>query len=156
MPSEKKSKIPYIFVGFFAVVIVVNFLYIYVAKKTWSGLVTTDSYHKGLHYNDTLKQAEEQRKLGWKVEVSFRPISEGRALIFVSLKDERLQTIPNAEIYVKFKRPAQEGLDFSQPIKFEGGVYTADVTFPLKGQWDLEILVIKDQKRFVQEERRVI
>ena len=154
--KQKKSKIPYIFFGFFAVVFVVNFFYIYVAKKTWSGLVTTDSYQKGLHYNDTLKQAEEQKKLGWNLEVKFKHQYDNKGAIFFSLKNEKFQTIQDAEIYIDFKRPAQEGMDFSRQVKFADGVYQTEVEFPLQGQWDFTTLVIKDGQRFVQEERRVI
>ncbi|MBP7709681.1 MAG: FixH family protein [Rickettsiales bacterium] len=157
MTTEKKSKIPYIFVAFFAVIFLVNFGYIYIAKKTWSGLVTTDSYKKGLNYNDTLKQEEQQKKLGWRVEAKFNHSHANKGSVWVSLKDSKFRTIPDAQIFIEFKRPAQEGMDFSRQISFNDGVYKTAVEFPLQGQWDFSMLIVaKDQTRFSKVERHLI
>ena len=66
MSEQKKSKIPYIFFIFFAVIFAVNFSYIYVSQKTWRGLATEDAYHKGLNYNQVLEEEKKQKELGWK------------------------------------------------------------------------------------------
>ena len=52
---KKSSKIPYFFIIFFVVFVSVDFLYIFVANKTWRGVVSSDSYHKGLDYDQILK-----------------------------------------------------------------------------------------------------
>lgn len=152
----KKSKIPYIFVGFFAVVFLVNFFYIYIANKTWRGVATTDAYQKGLNYNDTLKQAEVQKNLGWNVGMKFRHKYDNKITLFIDLTDNKFRTIPDAQIYVDFKRPTQEGMDFSQEIKFENGVYKADIELPKQGQWDVSILAVKGTARFAHTERQII
>jgi nitrogen fixation protein FixH len=157
MTTDKKSKIPYIFVAFFGVILLVNLGYIYIAKKTWSGVFTADSYQKGLNYNDILKQEEQQKKLGWIVESKFNYSYENKGSISVSLKDSKFRTIQDAQIIIEFKRPAQEGMDFSRQIIFKDGVYKTEVEFPLQGQWDFSILVIaKDQTRFSKVERHLI
>ena len=157
MSTEKKSKIPYIFFGFFAVIFLVNFFYIYVAKKTWSGVVTEDSYQKGRDYNETVKQEAQQKRLGWKVSADFNRKNEGKGTIFISLEDDKGRTIPDATIFVNFKRPAQSEKDFSKTVNYADGTYRADVEFPLQGQWDFAMVAMsKDNKRFEQVERHFI
>lgn len=154
--SDKKSKIPYFFFAFFAVTIAVNVLYIYISKQTWSGLVTTDGYKKGLNYNETLQQEEAQKKLGWSVEVDFAPKYDNKFTIIFKLRDKNHRLINDAEILVDFKRPASEGIDFSRQIRLVDGTYQSDIDFPAKGQWDMSIMVISGQNKFAKLERRFI
>ncbi|MFM9847952.1 MAG: FixH family protein [Hyphomicrobiaceae bacterium] len=53
-------------VAFFAVVISVNGAMIYSAISTYSGVVSTEPYRKGLHYNDRVQADENQQRIGWK------------------------------------------------------------------------------------------
>lgn len=151
----KKSKIPYFFFVFFGVVFAVNFFYIYISQKTWRGVVTKDSYQKGLNYNDTLKQVENQKNLGWQVKISYQPQENG-GHITVALLDDKSVPITDAKIYASFKRPIQEGFDFDQEIPFQDGSYQADIVFPLKGQWDAEITITKGEDSFVEVKRYII
>jgi nitrogen fixation protein FixH len=160
----KKSKIPYIFFAFFGVILVVNIFYIYLSKTTWRGLATEDSYQKGLNYNQTIKQVAAQKELGWKLKIKIQPLlrktlekNEPRKInLVIQLEDKNLQVINDATISVEFKRPTQEGFDFSQNINFSNGVYQAEITFPLKGQWDFVVLATKDEKVFQEVKRYVI
>lgn len=152
---QKKSKIPYIFFVFFGVIFAVNFFYIYISQKTWRGVVTKDSYHKGLNYNDTLKQVADQKNLGWQVNISYQPQGSGGHLV-VGLLNEKSLPIKDAKISASFKRPTQDGFDFAQEIPFQKGAYQADIVFPLKGQWDAEINITKGEDSFVEVKRYVI
>ena len=164
MPLEKKesvqndrkvSKVIYFFIGFFAIFITVNIFYIYLSKTTWRGLVTEGYYRKGVHYNEVLKQAELQKKLGWKVEIRSRRRGDKRISIMVSAADKNNRQLKDADIYITFKRPTQEGYDFSEKILFVDGVYQKKVTFPMKGQWDLHISVVKGKDTY-QEVKRFV
>ncbi len=154
--SDKKSKIPYFFFAFFIVILAVNVFYIYISKKTWSGLVTSDGYKKGLNYNDTLKQEEEQKKLGWVVDVDFSHKYDNKWTVWFKLRDKNRRVITDAEIIADFKRPTTEGIDFSRQIRMVDGTYQAEVEFPAKGQWDISIIVISGQNKFIKLERRFI
>lgn len=164
MPLEKKesvandrktSKIIYFFIGFFAIFITVNIFYIYLSKTTWRGLVTEGYYRKGVEYNEVLKQAELQKKLGWTVKIRSRRRADERVEITVSAADQRKRQIKDADIYITFKRPTQEGYDFSEKILFSDGIYQKTVTFPMKGQWDFHIMVIKGKDSY-QEVKRFV
>ncbi len=151
----KKSKIPYFFFVFFGVIFAVNFFYIYISQKTWRGVVTKDSYQKGLNYNDTLKQVADQKNLGWKVNISYQPQGSGGHIV-VGLLDTKSIQIKDAKVHANFKRPTQDGFDFAQEIPFQNGSYQADIAFPLKGQWDAEITITKGEDSFVEVKRYVI
>jgi nitrogen fixation protein FixH len=53
------------FVAFFAAIFVMNGALIYAAVTTNSGLVASEPYRKGLHYNDRIAASERQARLGW-------------------------------------------------------------------------------------------
>lgn len=154
--TKKKSKIHYSFFIFFAVIFTVNCFYIYISKKTWSGLATEDSYQKGLNYNDTLKKVAKQKELGWHINTTFKPISEARGVVYVEIKDANSQPIVDADVDIEFVRPTKEGVDFVQKISFENAVYKAEVKFPLKGQWDFRVTAIRGQNSFQEVKRHII
>jgi nitrogen fixation protein FixH len=51
---------------FFGVIFVVNGVFIYLARSTFTGVSTEDAYHKGLAYNDVIRAAGSQHTLGWQ------------------------------------------------------------------------------------------
>lgn len=153
---EKKSKIPYVFFIFFAVIFAVDFFYIYLAGKTWRGIVVEDSYRKGLDYNQIFAKAEKQKKLGWNLEISYKKIDKNLLLYTVNLLDKNQQKIKNAKVSLSFKRPVQEGLDFPQDMQFIDGAYIAKVMMPVKGQWDVAIKAVKNDDVFLEVKRYVM
>jgi nitrogen fixation protein FixH len=154
--AEKKSKIPYIFFAFFAVIFAVNFFYIYLSKKTWRGVATENAYQKGLNYNQTLKQVEKQKELGWNLKINYYPNKKNSGLLSIRLTDKNSHVIKGAEIFVDLKRPTQEGFDFVKKAEFVDGSYQTQITFPLSGQWDFEITAKKDGEIFKASKRYVI
>ncbi len=162
--EPQKSKIPYVFFAFFAVIFAVNIFYIYLSNKSWRGIASQDSYQKGLHYNQTLKQAQKQKELGWKIIIKFQPIAEKNSqknsarkiILVIDLQDNKSQKISDAEVEVEFKRPIQEGFDFKQKLKFVDGFYQSEVTLPLRGQWDFAVLATKNEDSFQEVKRYVI
>lgn len=154
--KQKKSKIPYIFFIFFGVVFSVDFFFIYLSNKTWRGIVVEDSYYKGVHYNQTLEEEKKQQELGWKMSVSFNNISKNNGVLLVNLLDKNLQIIADAKISVEIKRPVQDGYDFSQELKFVGGIYEAKIGFPLQGQWNFLVKAQRDGDVFRETKRFII
>ena len=59
-----------ILVGFFAVVIAVNFTMARLAMSTFGGKVVENSYVASQHYNVWLARAEAQERLGWTPKIS--------------------------------------------------------------------------------------
>ena len=116
--EPKKSKIPYLFFIFFAVIFVVNAIYIYIAETTWRGVSTQDSYQKGLSYNQIFTTAKKQKELGWSAKTSYKKLDKNVVLFSVDLRDKNKNIISDAAVNLDFKRPVQEGYDFTQKMEF--------------------------------------
>ena len=58
------------FTAFFGVIFAVNFYMASLARSTFGGVVVENSYVAGQHYNEWLKKAEAQAKLGWTENVT--------------------------------------------------------------------------------------
>jgi nitrogen fixation protein FixH len=154
--AEKKSKIPYIFLAFFLVVFVVDFSYIYISQKTWRGISSQDSYQKGLNYNEIILANKNQKDLGWKLDYKYRGDGNKKGVLTVKLFDKNSSLIRDAKIKVNFKRPTQEGFDFSSDLEFVKNQYQMQITFPLKGQWDFEISATRGDDVFYDVKRYVV
>jgi nitrogen fixation protein FixH len=57
-----------ILLAFFGVIVAVNFTMATLATRTFGGVVVENSYVASQEYNDWLKAARAQAKLGWKAE----------------------------------------------------------------------------------------
>jgi len=124
--------------AFFGLVFAANGAFVYLALDTFSGLSTEDPYQRGLAYNDTLRAAEAQHALGWKVAVSAAALDGGRQRIVADFADRRGAPLDDLTVAGTLRRPAQEGYDQQMALaRSAPGRYTADATPPLAGQWDL-------------------
>ena len=63
----------FIFLGFFGVVIVVNFYMAWLAVTTFSGTVVDNSYVASQQFNGWLAEARAEKTLGWQVHVALDP-----------------------------------------------------------------------------------
>lgn len=77
-----------IIVGFFTVVIGVNFLMAYQATSTFGGTVVDNSYVASQRYNGWLQKADHQSKLGWTIAAAS---IGGRAVVTVLSGDHPLE-----------------------------------------------------------------
>jgi nitrogen fixation protein FixH len=109
-----------------------------------------------LNYNQTISQAKLQERLGWQVKISVEPAGNNLSRFRLDVKDAQNNPIQNAEISADFKRPTQEGYDFSSAIDFDGKTYVKEISFPLKGQWNIELTITKNGQIFKTAQRRVI
>lgn len=135
------------FVGFFLVVFTANGIMTYFALKTWTGLTTEDAYVKGLNYNQEISNASSQQQSGWEIAISGKPeLTEGRIEVTISRPEESL---PPKGVTASFVRAVQEGYDQEVSLSHNGnGLYGAPVKLPLKGQWDV-LIVVKSQNNTI-------
>lgn len=132
-PSDKY--IPWYIVLFFVVLTFVFGGFAYIAEKTYTGVVTDEAYTKGLDYNSVIKKAEKQDSLGFSSAIEHQ-----HGQIIFTLKDKQGQGVTAGKVKLFLYRPVQDGSDYSQDMNAaEQGVYTATVTPPQKGQWEVRI-----------------
>ena len=51
---------------FLVVVVGVNMLFAYLSVRSWTGMVTSDPYTKGLRFNRRIQAQQAQEALGWR------------------------------------------------------------------------------------------
>lgn len=134
-------KFLFIFLAFFGTVMSVNAVFITLAIRSNSGVVTEHPYEEGLAYNATLAEAEAQKKLGWSTSMT---MTSNR--VIYKVLDSSGHVPPVKTVLVRMARPVQKGFDFTMKLDRQAdGSFSAPATFPLKGAWDAHISIEHDQ-----------
>jgi nitrogen fixation protein FixH len=146
---------PWIFVGGFAIVVVVNGIMIWFATTTFTGLETERAYEKGLAYNRAIDDARAQDELGWRVETTIEP-AEGRAVrLGARFADRDGRPIDGLAVEGRLIRPTQSGHDRRLPMTGLGdGSYEARLTPELPGLWEFQVVAKRGDVRH-QTSRRI-
>lgn len=127
-----------ILVGFFGVMLAVNFIFASYAVKTFSGLDADNPYDSGLAYNQEIASAKAQDALGWSVEIGHEAGAD--AMQFnVTVKDRDGAPVTGLDAELNFYYPATRKLDrhiAATPVA--NGVYSGAATLS-KGHWVVEL-----------------
>lgn len=153
--APRRSRwIPCVFVLGFAVVVGANAALIAFAIASFSGLTTTEPYTKGLRFNDEIRQAEVQERLGWHVATRFHPSAAQRGEMELKLTDRTGAPLHGARITALLTRPAEKDRDFT--VAFESsdsGRYVARADFSALGVWDVKYRIERDGQTVEARER---
>ncbi|NVJ92454.1 MAG: FixH family protein [Methylocystaceae bacterium] len=146
MSTERKPGwwYPWIFVGFFAVIITVNGIMMYFAHESWTGLETKDYYLKGLAYDKNVAGAKAQEALGWDVTLEVKTLDSSEKHHKVAYKviflDHNGKPVESLKAHTFFLRPTSEGMDVDEPAKVvEPGVLAGEVVLAAPGQWNVRV-----------------
>jgi len=146
---------PRLFVGGFAVVLVVNATMVWFAATTFPGLATEDAYRKGVAYNDALAAAHRQEALGWQVDLAFEAGPPGS--VAATYRDRDGRPVDGLGVTARLIRPMGRGLDRDLPLAALGpGLYGAPVVLAARGQWDVELLARGPDGAVHQMRRRFV
>ncbi|MFT5702974.1 MAG: nitrogen fixation protein FixH [Rickettsiales bacterium] len=158
--DQKKTnrKVLLIFICFFSTFIIVDIAYITIATKTWRGLATENGYQKGLKYNEAIEEVKKQKELGWNLKIKYQKKASKSGDLQVQLLDKDNQVISNANLTASIKRPVQVGKDFNAILKFDTKTktYNSPINFSLIGQWDVEIIAIRNGEVYQDVKRLVV
>ncbi len=133
------------FVGFFLVVFAANGIMAYIALGTWGGLETKDAYRKGITYNDVIAAAEEQKKSGWVISLVHSPKSMQGDRIGVTISWPKMDAAPT-KVKAQVGRAVTDAYDQEITlIKSADNLYTAPIALPNAGQWNVTILVKRQE-----------
>lgn len=151
-PPLKDRLIPWYFVIAFVVLFVVDGIFVYIATKSNSGVVTEHPYKKGLAYNQTIQLAEQQEALGWHATTTYK----NEALTF-KLIDKQDLPIQHATVIAYIERPLEDGYKKELTLtEVENGIYSAPISLPLKGQWNVTIGVSWESQQYQITKRLVV
>jgi nitrogen fixation protein FixH len=158
MPATRRpgSWIPWLFVGFFLLVLAVNAVMIWIALTSWTGLATNRPYDRGLTYNRNLDAAARQAALGWRPVLAARIVA-GEGLVELTIGDAADRPVAGAAVVVRFERPTSEGMDFAVALEpVAPGTYRGRFVLPAAGVWDLHATARRGEDLFVHEQRVVL
>lgn len=138
-PEARRGRwIPWTFVGMFGIILLANGIMVTAAFDSWSGLSTTDAYHKGLLHDRQIAERDREEHLGWQVSSGFEQRAPGAGELRLRALDKAGNPILGAEVVAKVVRPVVEGSDFTVTLPGRGaGLYTLPVQFPKRGLWEV-------------------
>lgn len=140
-------------VAFFAVVALVNGVFVYVATRTHPGLSADNAYQAGLAYNRVLAAAAAQRELGWRVTLA---VGMGSGAFTVSIADRHGDPVDSPGVTVEWRRPVHGAEDRRVALERVGpGVYRADLPPNAKGYWDAIVRIVRPDGAEYRVERRL-
>ena len=155
-PSLTGGKVLAIIVGFFAVVMSVNFLMAYLAIHTFSGMQTENPYETGLAFNRAIADAEAQDARGWSVSVAVDRAATGAVTLKASLLDAAKAPLSGYVVNAVLRSPIDAKRDHPLLLTDDSkGAYHGE-TIAEAGQWDLEIIASLKDKPLFRSINRVI
>lgn len=127
------------FILFFGTITAVNGVLMYFALNTWPGLVTEDSYIKGLKYNDTIAESESQRLLAWNVRVTL----DGDKKLRISVIDGNSVSVPGLDVEAVLTRPlGEQNVVILTMPENQSGIYEGEFVAPIPGRWKADIKAV--------------
>lgn len=127
-----------------ALVFAINAFMISQAVTTAPGLVNEQYYDKGKNYHETIAKRDQVASLGWNVVLDkpSRPAFGAANTYRIVAVDAAGVPLAAESVMLHAYRPADQNADFELAFVEEGpGRFVAEVTFPLKGMWDLVVAV---------------
>jgi len=155
-PKLTGLKVLMITLGFFGVVMIVNFGMAYMAIHTFSGMQTDKPYETGLAFNRAISDASAQAARGWKVNASLERTPSGLVGVLVSLKDAQAYALSGLQVSAVLRSPIDAKRDHLVTL-MEGnmGSYQGE-TEAQAGQWDVEVEAKQDGVTAFRSINRVI
>ena len=152
VPHQSAWRSPWVY-GWFSVLVVVmsaNFIMIYLAVDNNPGLVVEDYYDRGQTYEKNMV-ARMARNPGWEMRIAEpKKLRMNKPAVIefrLATKEGGAVNPDNVTFYAY--RPSNAKEDFSLPMQAMGnGLYQAEVTFGLKGIWDVLVSVEKDGEEY--------
>lgn len=138
--SALKSPWVWGWIGMIVIVLLANITMIHFARSTSPGLVVDDYYEKGKNYDDTLKERQREKELGWQIVPQLpKRIIAGQAFsLALSIADARGDAFLPDSATIYLFRPSDATADFSMPVKIkESAMLDAELVLPLPGRWDI-------------------
>jgi len=140
--------------GLLLTVFTVNYGFVMVSSSTWGGLVNEEYYKYGLQQNKIDKQYRKQAVRGWQVNLpeikSWQAGKPETLHLYASDKAGNPLTKGRAEVTAYRPSDAKQDVIVQLNETDQPGHYTAELSMPLAGVWDLNLLFsLNDDKHMM-------
>jgi nitrogen fixation protein FixH len=133
-------------------VVGVNAAFIITAFKTSPGLVDKDYYEKGQdHEQNIRKKLAARSQLGWTVNLNLPEIItiNQPSMFNLNVVDRNGVPLKDAVVKMQAYRPSDSDADFTAEMTtFAPGVFQSKIVLPLKGTWDLIVVIQAGEDTF--------
>ena len=149
--ANRSRYIPWLFVAGFAIVVAVNATMMTFAIGSFSGLYTPKPRERGLHYNDVVAEHKARDALGWRIGSTWTPASNR---LEIAVSDATGRPLAGARVSAELVRPVEKRAPVPLALGAEdGGKFAGFVDLPVRGNWDLDVVIEYDGHRFAQPRR---
>lgn len=146
-----------IFLGFFGTILLANGIMMFLAARSYDGVVEADAYRKGRDYNLTLEAAREQERLGWQVDFGEGEGPDGGRRAFARLLDRDGYPLEGYAVSMTYFSPVEEEEDRVLRLVHSGeGVYEGATTLARAGRYVLRLEVGDGERRIYRLEREIM
>lgn len=124
---------------------------IVVGTRTFEGIVTDRPYETGIAWDKTRHDKIES---GWNVVIANHDFQVGDAELKIRATGRKGAPLTSASVAVVVSRPHTTAHDRTYKTRETGpGIFSAAVTFPTYGYWDIKITVSAGEKDVSFDER---
>ena len=130
------------FVAFFAVLIIAQVAFIYIAVSTHTGMVSQQPYRKGLNYGERIAQSDKQKQLGWKTSFS---LSDKQDRLILSIENKENAPVSGLTLSGQLSRPVHKNEDLTLKFREDRpGAYGADLSGSKLGSYIVDVAAQQD------------
>jgi nitrogen fixation protein FixH len=133
-----------------------NAVFIYLAFKSPPNLVVEDFYERGERYEETQKQIEKEKSLGWTGLIMTPATTRvnQHQTYEVLLQGKNSARLALSSVVMNAYRPSDARADFSETMTpSQPGMYEAEISFPLPGIWDVIVVAKHGEHEFLVTKR---
>ena len=158
--SKQALRNPWVlgWLGLLIFVVLVNVVFIVTAFKTTPGLVDKDYYEKGRDVErNFLKKQQAKSRLGWEISLNLPEsiVAAEQTTFSINAVDASGMPLRNASVTLQAYRPSDASADFNTEMdKVAEGVFQTRFSLPLKGIWDIKV-VVKQGEEELEFSRRI-
>lgn len=117
---------------------------IVVGSRSFEGIVTDRPYETGIAWDRTRHDKIES---GWNVVIENQDFQVGDVALTLGVTDRKGSPLTAASVVVVISRPHTTANDRTYRTRETGpGIFSATVTFPAYGYWDIKMTVSADGK----------
>ncbi len=141
------------------IVLAVNAGMITLAFVTGPGLIDKNYYELGQEFEkNRLKRIAARNALGWTAHLDMpeEDRQDVGAMYRFSAVDRVGVPVDNLDVRINTYRPSDANADFSVPMeRYAPGMYQAKLRFPLKGHWEITLVVKQGEENYDLIKRRI-
>ena len=154
---RRRSLIPLVFPAAMLPVLLANAALVYFALHSMPALVSTHPFEDGRTYNREIAAATAQDRLGWAAEFEAPTRAFVASPVRFEVTDRAGTPVTGLVVEMRAWRPVGAAPDIrTQLDEKRPGRYTAELTLPMPGQWQFDLVATRGAEEYVLGRRIIV